>query len=69
MVGASRMGNLMNPRWCFSDAPFDMTLAAHNELHANDSSSWFVVTMRIKTGEVEMVPYGNSFRYVACESL
>jgi len=69
MVGASRMGNLMNPRWCFSDAPFDITLAALHDLYANDSSSLFVIAMRIKTGEVEMTPYGNSFPYVACESI
>jgi len=70
MVAASRMGNMVTPKWCFSDVPFDMTLADENRLNASDSTSWFVVTMRIKTNSTTMiVPYINKWDNVACESL
>jgi hypothetical protein len=69
MVAASRMGNMVTPRWCFSDVPFDMTLAAVNILSPSDSTSWFVVAMRIQTGNTKIAPFSNKLQTVACESL
>ena len=69
MVAASRMGNPMNPRWCYSDVPFDMNLADVNELNTTDSTSKFVVTMRFVTGLTMIVPHSNIWDNIACESL
>jgi predicted patatin/cPLA2 family phospholipase len=68
MVAASRMGNMMNPKWCFSEVPFDMAMA-ENRLNASDSISKFVITMRIKTGETVIERYTNNMDNLACESL
>ncbi|XP_059468637.1 uncharacterized protein LOC132192615 isoform X2 [Neocloeon triangulifer] len=39
-VGASRMGNLQKPVWCYSNAPFDFNLGANNM--SNDTSQFVV---------------------------
>ena len=69
MVAASRMGNKMNPRWCFSDVPFDMNLVDINHMANTDGSVQFMITMRIKPGEAtEYIPHSNRWENVACES-
>jgi hypothetical protein len=69
MVAASRMGNMMKPRWCFSDVPFDMNLTAVNDMSANDSTSKFVVTMRFVTDFTLIYPSYNYMDAISCESL
>jgi hypothetical protein len=68
MVAASRMGNMMKPRWCFSDAPFDMNLAASNGLKDSDSTSKFVIALRFVPDFTKIYSVYNIMDTVACES-
>jgi len=69
-IGASRMGNLLNPKWCFSDTPFNFSIA--QDLMSGDlNQDNFVVTINFLQAPATPAFYawGNGLYHFICESL
>jgi len=69
MVAASRMGNMVTPKWCFSDVPFDVNVATRNDLNTSlILPTWYVIMMSV-TNDSKITGQADNFARFACESL
>jgi hypothetical protein len=67
-IAASRMGNLQNPRWCFSETPFNPTLADSSALTSTTDPTRFVILQGFNAAQ-QYLAYFNAVQHVACETL
>lgn len=69
MVAASRLGNMIKPKWCFSDVLFDMTMAIDNMLSNADDPTEYLTTMKFTTNNTKITQERYGFYFLACENL
>jgi hypothetical protein len=68
MVAATRLGNLPNPKWCFSDTPFNPTVGANYVIGNTDPMS-FLITHSFDPAHQGIGSSTSPMEYVACESI
>jgi len=66
-IGASRMGNLLKPKWCFSQTPFDKSIALDNFSSDLDPERFLMTVSFVSNPEFR--PYWNTVFHVLCETL
>jgi len=67
VIGASRMGNLLKPNWCFSDTPFNFSIA-QDQMSLDVDPEKYVVTINFLPTPA-FYPFWNGVYHVLCESL
>jgi hypothetical protein len=66
MVAASRMGNLQNPGWCFSDTPFYPLPGVDDNTKSTDAS---LITMMMEYLTPKFHANANQIGFIACETI
>jgi hypothetical protein len=68
MVAATRLGNLPNPKWCFSDTPFYPAQGVDNVI-GNTNPMSFLITQKFDPAQSVIASSTSPYLYVACESI
>jgi hypothetical protein len=68
MIAATRLGNLPNPKWCFSDSPFYPTVAADYVIGNTDPMS-FLIMHTFESAHEGIGSSTSPMGFVACENI
>jgi hypothetical protein len=68
MVAATRLGNVPNPKWCFSDTPFYPPVG-ENYVIGDTNPMNFIITHSFDQPHQVIQTRPSPMEYVACESI
>jgi hypothetical protein len=68
MIAATRLGNVPNPKWCFSDTPFRPTVGADYVI-GNTDPMHFLITHTFDPAHKGIGASASPVAFVACENI